>query len=97
MLLAATWITAGVNSPTNSYKFGIINNNPCDAVNVVHKVPAAAAPCNAPAAPASDCIIDISTVFPNIFFFSETIIASIFSPIADDGDIGYKNEVSDNA
>ncbi len=33
------WNTVGVNSPAILYMLGIINNRPCDAVNVVHNEP----------------------------------------------------------
>ena len=54
--LAATWITAAVNSPAILYMFGIINSRPCDEVNVVANAPPCKAPCSAPAAPPSLCI-----------------------------------------
>lgn len=68
--------------------------------------PEAIAPCNAPAAPPSLYIwtpINInfdeklqSTTYPNIFYVSSDIYLSIWSPILDDGEIGYINEFSEN-
>ena len=44
IVLAATCITEGNNSPAILYILGIINNNPCDAVNVVVSAPACKEP-----------------------------------------------------
>ena len=65
---AATCITNGRCSPAILYMFGIINNNPWDAVNVVAKDPICNAPCIAPAAPPSDSISIISGIAPQMFF-----------------------------
>ena len=41
---AATWKTAGVNSPAILYMLGIISRRPCDAVKVVASDPVWSAP-----------------------------------------------------
>ena len=53
---AETSNTQGSISPAILYILGIINNKPCEAVNVVVSAPACSEPCIAPAAPPSDCI-----------------------------------------
>lgn len=56
MVLEATWMTVGANSPAIRYILGIMSNRPCEAVKVEVKDPEAMAPWSAPAAPPSDCI-----------------------------------------
>ena len=85
---AETWKTVGVNSPAILYMFGIINNNPWDAVNVVVIEPVCSAPCTAPDAPPSLCISATSGTVPQIFFFPSEDHWSHHSPIPDDGVIG---------
>ncbi len=65
--LAATWKTAGVNSPAILNMFGIMRRSPCEAVNVPVRAPPWIAPCTAPAAPASLCISMTSGMFPQMF------------------------------
>ena len=67
---AATWNTAEVNSPAILYMLGIININPCDAVNVVVNAPVCNAPCAVPAAPASLCISMTRGTLPQMFLMS---------------------------
>ncbi len=51
---AETCSTPGNSSPDILYMLGTINSNPCDAVKVDVKAPAARDPCTDAAAPASD-------------------------------------------
>ena len=85
---AATWITAGVNSPAILNMLGSISSRPCDAVNVVASEPPSSAPCTAPAAPASLCISMTSGTVPKMLVRPEADQASAISPIADAGVIG---------
>ncbi len=85
---AATWMTAGVSSPAILYMLGIISRRPWDAVNVVPRVPLVTAPCNAPAAPASDCISMTSGTWPHRFVRPAALQASDDSAIAELGVIG---------
>ena len=94
--LAATWTTPGSLSPTSLYKFGIISNNPWDAVYVVPRVPACKAPWSAPAAPASDCISTTFTGWPKIFFLPLATHSSTCSAIGDEGVIGNIDATSVN-
>ena len=65
IVLAATWITAGVSSPAILNMLGIIRSRPCEAVKVVASAPFWSAPWRAPAAPASDCISTTSGTLPH--------------------------------
>ncbi len=85
---AATWITAGVSSPASLNMFGSMSSRPCDAVNVVASAPRVAAPCSAPAAPASDCISITSGTAPSRFGVPAPAHASANSPIGEAGVIG---------
>ena len=67
---------------------GIINRRPCDDVKVVASAPLVSAPCNAPAAPASDCISVTLTLFPKQFSLPAACHSSMFSAIGEDGVIG---------
>ena len=87
-LRAATWITPGNISPAILYIVGIINNNPCDAVNVVAKLPAWSAPCVTAAAPASLCISITLTVSLNKFNFPALLHLSVNVAIGLAGVIG---------
>ena len=88
IVLAATCITVGSNSPAILYILGIINNSPWDAVNVVVNAPACKAPCTAPAAPPSLCISTILGMFSQIFFCPLELYTSTCSPIGEAGVIG---------
>ena len=88
MVLAATCITEGNNSPAILYILGIINNNPCEAVKVVVKAPACKDPCTAPAAPPSLCISTILGILPQMFFWPLALKTSTCSPIGEAGVIG---------
>ena len=88
MLRAATWMQHAVSSPAILYRFGSINNKPCDAVNVVTSAPACSAPCTTPAAPASDCISTTSGTVPQRFVRRAADHSSACSPIGDAGVIG---------
>jgi len=77
-----------VSSPAILNIFGIINSNPCDAVNVVESAPACNAPWIAPAAPPSLCIsITVGTV-PQMLVFPSADHWSAHSPMLDDGVMG---------
>jgi len=85
---AATWNTAGVNSPAILNMLGIISIRPCDAVNVVVSAPVCSAPCTAPAAPASLCISTMSGVLPQMLTLPSLDHWSASSAMVDDGVIG---------
>ena len=85
---ADTWNTEGKFSPAILYMLGIISNNPCEAVKVVVKAPAAREPCTVPAAPASDSISTTLTVFPKMFFCPAADHWSTVSAIGEEGVIG---------
>ncbi len=85
---AATWMTAGVNSPAILNMFGIIRSRPCEAVNVVPSAPFWSAPWSAPAAPASDCISMTSGTAPHRFGRPAADQSSQCSAIPDAGVIG---------
>ncbi len=76
-----TWNTPGSSSPAILYILGIISINPCDAVKVVAKAPAANAPCVAPAAPSSLSISLTDMVVPNRFFRPDNAHLSAVSPM----------------
>ena len=57
-------------------------------MNVVDKAPACNEPCNAPAAPASDCISTSFTVSPKMFLRPLADHSSTYSAIGEDGVIG---------
>src|SRR5664279_3544139 len=96
MARALTWNTPGRSSPAILYILGIIRSNPCEQVNVEHKAPVCKAPCNAPAAPASDCISTTLTCSPNMFFNPLAAHSSTNSAMVDDGVIGYMQATSLN-
>ncbi len=85
---AATWITAGVNSPAILNMLGSISSSPCDDVNVVASAPVWSAPCSVPAAPASDCNSMISGTAPQRLVRWVAAQESANSPIGDAGVIG---------
>ena len=85
---AAMWKTTGVSSPAILNIFGIINSNPCDAVNVVVSDPVCSAPCTVPAAPASLCNSITDGTVPQMFGSVFAAHSSAHSPIGDDGVIG---------
>jgi hypothetical protein len=81
-------MTAGVNSPAILNMFGSMSSSPCEAVNVVPSAPCCTAPCNAPAAPASDCISTTSGTEPHRLDRPAALHSSASSPIGDAGVIG---------
>ncbi len=85
---AATWTTVGVSSPAILNMLGIMRSKPCDAVNVVANAPFCSAPCNAPAAPASDCISTTSGTTPHRLGRPAAAQSSACSPIGEAGVIG---------
>ena len=85
---AETWITHGINSPAMRYRFGIMSSKPWLAVNVQLSAPPVSAPCTAPAAPASDCIVLTSTTWPKQFTRPRERHASMCSPIEVAGEMG---------
>ena len=85
---AATWMTAGVSSPAILNMFGTIRSRPWEAVNVVPRTPLLTIPCNAPAAPPSDCISMTSGTAPQMFARPWLVQVSESSPIGEDGVIG---------
>ena len=85
---AVTWKTVAVNSPAILNMLGIINNRPCEAVNVVVRAPACSAPCTAPAAPASLCISTTTGTAPKAFLRPAAAQASGSSPSPDEGVMG---------
>ena len=88
MVRAATWITHGVSSPAILNMFGTISSRPWLAVNVVARAPFCSAPCNAPAAPPSDCISTTSGVSPHRLGRPAEAQSSACSPIGVAGVIG---------
>ena len=85
---ADTWKTAGRSSPAILNMLGIISSRPWEAVKVVVSAPAASDPCTAPAAPASDCISRMVTVWPKMFFSPLAAHSSAISPMVDEGVMG---------
>jgi len=67
---------------------GIIRRRPCDAVKVVVSAPPTSEPCTAPAAPASDCISAMRTVWPKRFFRPPAAHSSATSAIGEEGVMG---------
>jgi len=92
---AATWITQGRSSPAILYMFGIMSRRPCEEVNVVARPPAAAEPCRAPAAPASDWSCCTFSRPPNAVLTPLTDHTSQISAIGDEGVMGKMKAFSD--
>ena len=82
-------MTALVSSPAILYIFGIISNNPWEAVKVVVMEPVWRAPCTVPAAPASLCISTTLGMVPHRLGRPSDIHASAHSPIGEAGVMGY--------
>ena len=67
---------------------GSISSRPCEAVNEVASVPAIAAPCSMPAAPASLCISTTSGTWPQRLRCRRALQASASSAMGEAGVIG---------
>ena len=85
---AETWNAAGVSSPAILFMLGIINSNPCEAVNVVASDPVCSAPCTAPAAPPSLCISITCGIVAQALGTASEAHWSAHSPIGDEGVMG---------